>query len=88
MKKMSNIMKIIKSLENSNLLIRGLNRAIKNEEKQQKGKFLSMLSCTIGASLLGIILTGKKVIGAGKRTTRAGEGAIRASQYIYHCLIN
>ena len=47
-----------------------------------------MLSCTIGASLLGIILTGKKVIGAGKRTTRAGEGAIRARQYIYHCLIN
>ena len=46
-------MKIVKSLEESGLLIKGIRETIKNEEKEQKGGFLEMLLGTLGASLLG-----------------------------------
>ena len=49
----NNIMKIIKSLEESVLLIRGVSKTIKNEAKEQEGEFLRMLLDTLGASLLG-----------------------------------
>ena len=68
-----NIMKIIKSLEKSGLLIKGVSETTKNEPKEQKGRFLSMLLVTLGASLLGNLLTGKGTI-------RAGEGAIATSR--------
>ena len=64
-------MKIDKSLEESRLLIKSMSEIIKNEAKDQKGGFLGMLLGTLGASLLGNLLTGKAKI-------RAGEGAIRA----------
>ena len=70
---MNDIMKLFKSLEESGLLIKDVSETIKNEAKQQKGEFLSMLSGTLGASLLGNLLTGKGVM-------RAGEGAIATSQ--------
>ena len=70
--KMSYIMKIIKSLEESGLLIKGVSEASKNEAKEQKGGFLSVLLGTLGASLLGNLL-------AGKGTIRAGEGATETS---------
>ena len=70
---MNDIMKLFKSLEESGLLIKDVSETIKNEAKQQKGEFLSMLSGTLGASLLGNLLTGKGVM-------RAGEGAIVTSQ--------
>ena len=57
-----NIIKIIKSLEDSGLLLKGVNETVQNEVKQQKGGFLSMLLGTLGASLLGNILTGKGAI--------------------------
>ena len=44
-------MKIVKSLENFGLLIKGVSETIKNEAKEQKGGFLGMLLCTLGASL-------------------------------------
>ena len=66
---MNDIMKMLKSLEESGLLIKGVSEAIKNEAKEQKGGFLSMLLGTLGASLLGNLLTGKGTI-------RAGEGTI------------
>ena len=66
-------MKIVKSLEESGLLIKEVNGTIKNEAKEQKGGFLSMLLGTLGASLLGNLL-------AGKVTIRAVEGTIRAGQ--------
>ena len=47
------IMKTVNSLEESGLLIKGVNKTIKNKAKKQKGGFLSMLSSTAGASLLG-----------------------------------
>ena len=67
---MNDIMKIIKALENSGILLKGVSKAIKNETKEQKGGFLSMLLGTLGASLLGNILTG------GKGIVRAGEGSV------------
>ena len=70
---MNDIMKIVKSLEDSGLLIKGVSQTIKNEAKEQKGGFLSMLLETLGASLLGNLLTGKGTIRAGKGTIRAGQ---------------
>ena len=63
---MNDIMKIVKSLEESGFLIKGVSKTIKNEAKEQKGGFLSMLLGTLGASLLGILLTGKDTIRAGE----------------------
>ena len=69
---MNDIMKIIKALKNSGILLKGVNKTIKNETKEQKGGFLSMLLGTLGTSLLGNLLTGGKVI------MRAGDGIVRA----------
>ena len=58
-------MKIIQALENSNILIKGVTKTIKNETKEQKGGFLIMLLGTLGASLLGDLLTGKGILRVG-----------------------
>ena len=63
---MEDIKKIVKSLEESGLLIQGISKTIKNESKQQKGGFLPMLLGTLGASLLGNLLTGKGTMGQAK----------------------
>ena len=72
---MDDILKIVKSLENSGVLSKGVSETIQHEAKEQRGGFLSMLLGTLGASLLGDILS--KVL-SGKGVVRAGEGAIRA----------
>ena len=72
---MNGIMKIIKALENSGVLLKGVSKASKNETKEQKGGFLSMLLGTLGASLLGNLLTGKDIMRAGNGILRAGEGS-------------
>ena len=69
---MNDIMKIIKALENSGILLKGVSKTIKNATKEQRGGFLSMLLVTLGASLLGNLLTG------GKGIMRAGDGIVRA----------
>ena len=61
-KEVKDIIKIIQALENSNILIKGVTKTIKNEAKEQKGGFLSMLLGTLGASLLGNLLTGKGIL--------------------------
>ena len=66
-------MKIVKSLEESVLLIKGISETIKNETKEQKGGFIGILLCTICASLLGSSLTGRGVIKTGECTIRVGE---------------
>ena len=58
---MEDIMKIIKSLEESELLIKGISETIENEEKEQKDRFIPMLLGTLAASILGNVLTGKGV---------------------------
>ena len=74
------IIKIIKSLEYSGLLLKGVTETVQNEVKEQKGGFLSMLLGTLGASLSGNLLTGKGIYrgGKGKGINRAGEGTVRA----------
>ena len=57
---MEDILKIVRSLEDSGLLLKGVSEAIKNEAKEEKGRLLSMLLGTLGASLLGDMLFGKK----------------------------
>ena len=59
---MNDIMKIVKSLEESGLLIKGVSEAIKNEAKEQQGRYIGMLLGTLGAILLGNLLTGKGVV--------------------------
>ena len=76
---MEDILKIVKSLDNSGLLLKGVSETIKDEAKEQKGGFLSMLLGTLGASLLGNILAGKGVMRAGKGTVRVGYESKRSS---------
>ena len=71
-KDMEDLIKIVKSLEDSGLLLKGVTETVQYEVKEQKGGFLSMLLGTLGASLLGNILAGKGI-------NRAGEGVVRAS---------
>ena len=71
---MNDIMKIVQALEKSSILLKGVTKVIKNDTKEQKGAFLSMLLGTLGASLLGTLLTGKGTVRAGEGTIRAGEG--------------
>ena len=68
---MDDIMKIVKSLEDSALLLKGFTKTIEKEAKAQRGGFLSMLLGILGASLLGNLSSGSGVI-------RAGDGEIRA----------
>ena len=79
---MNDIMKIIKALENSDILLKGESKTIKNETKEQRGGFLSMLLGTLGASLLGNLLSGRKGSVAskakGEGIMRAGDGIVRA----------
>ena len=68
---MDDILKIVKSLENSGVLLKGVSETIQHEAKEQRGGFLSMLLGTLGASLLGHVLS--KGL-SGKGVIRAGEG--------------
>ena len=66
-------MKILKLLEEPELLIKGISETYKNEAKEQNGEFLPVLLGTLAASVLGNALTGKGLI-------RSDEGVMRASQ--------
>ena len=72
---MNDIMKIVQALEDSNILLKEAPKTIKNERKEQKGGFLSMLLHTLGASLLGKLLSGKVTVRAGEGIVRAGYGS-------------
>ena len=77
---MNNIMKIVKAFEDSNILLKGVTKKIKNETKEHKRGFLSMLLGALGASLSWILLVRKGVVRAGsgnkkgKITVKAGTG--------------
>ena len=79
---MEDIMKIGKSLEDSVSLLKGVTKTIQDEAKEQKGGFLSMLLGTLGASLLGNMLAGKRINRAGYGSkdlqSNKGKGTIRA----------
>ena len=69
-----NIIEIVKSLEDSGLLLKGVSEPIQNEAKEQREGFLSMLLGALCASLLGSILPGKGINKAGEGIVRAGYG--------------
>ena len=73
----NDIMKLVQALENFNVLLKGVTKTIKNETKEQKEEFLSMLLGTLGASLLGNLLTAKGNVRAGYGNKK-GEGIVRA----------
>ena len=79
-KNIEDLIKIIKSLEDSGLLLKGVTESVQNDVKKQKGQFLSMLLGTLGASVLGNILTGKRINKKGKGISRAGKGIVRAGE--------
>ena len=74
---MNDIVKIVQALEDSNILLKRVTETIKNETKEQKGGFLSMLLGTLGASLLGNLLAGKGIVKAGCGNKK-GKGIVRA----------
>ena len=76
---MGDIIKIVKSLEDSNLLLKGVTETVQNEVQEQKGGFVSMLLGILGASLLGNLLTGKGIYraGKGKGINSTGEWIVR-----------
>ena len=80
----NDIMKIIEALENSGILLKGVTKTIENETKEQKGGFLSMLLGTLGASLLGNLLSrGKGIVTAGEANVASrakGDGIVRAGE--------
>ena len=75
---MEDIIEILKSLEDSGLSLTGVTETVQKEIKEQKGGFLSMLPRTLGTSLLGKLLTGKRINKKSKGTIRAGDGIGRA----------
>ena len=81
-KDMKGFTEVVKSLEDSGFLLKGITETVQNEVKEQKGGFLSMLLGTLDASLLGNLLTGKGIHTArkGKGIHRAGEGIVRAGE--------
>ena len=78
---MNDIIKIIEALKNSGILLKGVTKTIENETKEQRGGFLSMLLGTLGASLLGNLLTGKGMMRAGEGIVRAGKGAKKKTKF-------
>ena len=72
---MNDIMKFVQDLEDSNNLLKVVTKTIKNEIKEQKGGLLSILTGTLGASLLRNLLTGKGIVRAGEGIARAGYGS-------------
>ena len=76
---MQDVIKIIKELENSDILLKGVSKTIENEIKEQRERFLSMLLGTLGASLLGNLLTGKGITGDG--ILRAGERSKKKTKF-------
>ena len=82
---MNDVMKIVQALEDSNILLKGVTKTIKNKIKEQKGGFLSMLLGTLGASLLGNLLAGEVIVRAASGSpsfsasqNKKGKGIVRA----------
>ena len=73
---MNDVIKIVQALEDSNILLKGVTETVKNEIKEQKGGFLSMLLSTLDASLLGNLLTGKGFVRAGSGNNK-GKCVVR-----------
>ena len=74
------LIEIVNSFEDSDLLVKGVTETVQNEMKEQKRGFLSMLLGTLGVILLGNILAGKGINKKRKGIVRAGEGAKKSTR--------
>ena len=74
---MNDIMKIVQALEDSNIFLKGVTKKIKNETRRQEGSSLGMLLGTLGATLLGNLITKKGIVRAGSGNKK-GKGIVRA----------
>ena len=74
---LDDLIKIITALEEYDILLKGTTQTIENETKKQEGEFLSVLLGTLGASLLGNLLTGKGLYRNGNGMYRSGNGMDR-----------
>ena len=81
---MNDIVKVVQALEDSNILLKGVTKTIKNETKEQKGGFLIMLLGT----LLGNLLSEKETVRAGEEILRAGYGSSIKKSYISTTSLN
>ena len=84
---MNDIIKIVQALEDSNILLKVVTKTIENETKEQEGGFLSMLLGTLGASLLGNLLSGKGIARAGEGIIRAGYGSSVKKKLQFHHIL-
>ena len=71
---LNDMIKIVKALKDSDVLLKGVIKSIENETKEQKGGFLSMLLGTMGPSLPGNLLSGKGLYRTGYGMYRTGYG--------------
>ena len=62
---MNDILNTVQALEDSDILLKGFTKTIKNETKEQKGGFLSMLLGNLASNLLKNMLTGKRIVREG-----------------------
>ena len=85
---LNDLIKIVTALEEHDILLKGTSKTIKNNTKKQEGGFLSMLLGTLGASLLGNLLTGKRLYRTGKRNVQ-NRSRIKTKKVIpFHTLTN
>ena len=80
---LNDLIKIATALEEHDILLKGTTKTIKNNTKKQEGGFLSMLLATLGASLLGNLLTGKGLYRTGKGMYKTGQGLKKKFHFIY-----
>ena len=79
-KEIDDIVKTVKSLEESGLLIRDVSEKVTNEAKEQKGEFSRMFLVTLSGTFWGSMLTGKGVIRSSDGVIWAGEVVLRAGK--------
>ena len=84
---MNDLIKIVTALEEHDILLKGISKKIKNETKEQRGGFLSMLLGTLGASSLGNLLTGKGIYRTDQGLYRTGQG-LKKNLIPFHPLTN
>ena len=70
---MSDIIKIVLVLENSNILSKGVTKSVTNETREQRWGFLGTLVRTLGSILLGNLLSGKGIVRAGSANKKEKE---------------
>ena len=84
---MKDLIKIVTALEEHDILLKAINKKIKNETKEQRRGFLSMLLGTLGASLLGNLLTGQGLYRTGQGLYRTGQ-RLKKKLIPFHPLTN